>query len=446
MPRAKKNNFNKGARTANAPKIGKQQPTGQPTLDGYLAARTASTLAASRGGERPTYQPTIIEQMRAVINLGQSCYMSVILVLCMFAVRNFVPPIPQFEDHEAATCALTDAEPATGFAQFIQQHLEATRLQEAYLAVKGLLSCESGDAARKQALRSLRSGFTTTGQQECAQEFLRYLAAGSPLFRHHVSTTLTCDGCGEERLSFDQGIGLALEPQPGESLPECIARWARGANIDDRICTCGATGARKTDTIELAPYVALFLKQQPSTRALCFPTKLSSTDLRPLTKAPVDAKTLVGVVYYKPYAGQHGHSGHYTVAIPSDDSSCYVVYNDDRQLRVIAFDELCTSEAYILVYGPTAAPTVAPTAAAAASSSASAALGPSAPAGSVPPLPSPPLPCQSSLTHARTCVCGSNRCDAAEAATARATSLTTRGPVPVSPPSWGPAVCRFGLI
>ena len=79
MPRAKKNNFNKGARTANAPKIGKQQPTGQPTLDGYLAARTASTLAAARGGERPTYQPTIIEQMRAVINLGQSCYMSVIL-------------------------------------------------------------------------------------------------------------------------------------------------------------------------------------------------------------------------------------------------------------------------------------------------------------------------------------------------------------------------------
>ena len=122
MPRAKKNNFNKGARTANAPKIGKQQPTGQPTLDGYLAARTASTLAAARGGERPTYEPTISEQMRAVINLGQSCYMSVILVLCMFAVRNFVPAIPELEDHEAATCALTDAEPATRFAQFIQQH------------------------------------------------------------------------------------------------------------------------------------------------------------------------------------------------------------------------------------------------------------------------------------------------------------------------------------
>ena len=129
--------------------------------------------------------------------------------------------------------------------------------------MKGLLSCESGDAARKQALRSLRSGFTATGQQECAQEFLRYLTAGSPLFRHHVSTTLTCDGCGEERLSFDQDIGLGLEPQPGDSLPDCVARLARGEDVDV-CCTSfwavawlarsggasriGATQARAPDT------------------------------------------------------------------------------------------------------------------------------------------------------------------------------------------------------
>ena len=101
--------------------------------------------------------------------------------------------------------------------------------------MKGLLSSDSGPGARKQALTSLRRGFTATGQQECAQEFLRYLTAGSPLFRHHITTTLTCDGCGEERLLFDQGrkqgfFGLralwrlTLVPDPSEAIAESAAK------------------------------------------------------------------------------------------------------------------------------------------------------------------------------------------------------------------------------
>ena len=81
--------------TANAAKEAKE--AGQPTLDGYLTApaRTASTLAPATGGDTPLYQPTNCERLRAILNIGQSCFMNVILVLCMYAVPGIVPLVLQ---------------------------------------------------------------------------------------------------------------------------------------------------------------------------------------------------------------------------------------------------------------------------------------------------------------------------------------------------------------
>jgi hypothetical protein len=33
--------------------------------------------------------------LRAILNIGQSCFMNVILVLCMYAVPGIVPLVPQ---------------------------------------------------------------------------------------------------------------------------------------------------------------------------------------------------------------------------------------------------------------------------------------------------------------------------------------------------------------
>jgi hypothetical protein len=52
-------------------------------------------------------------------------------------------------------CALTDAEPAARWRQFLQQQKEATSMRDAYLAVQALLSRAVDVHARRQALSSL---------------------------------------------------------------------------------------------------------------------------------------------------------------------------------------------------------------------------------------------------------------------------------------------------
>ena len=307
-------------------KNAKQHPADQGRLDDFLATaatrNTTSSVATARGGGQPRDEPTEAERNRAIVNVGNTCFMSVVLVLCLYAVPGFEPQAPQWDDYEAELDAkdtpATDSERDAKFQEFLLHEAKFESTLKAYLVVRDELLNAVDVNARRKALTSLRSEFNATKQQEDAQQFLLWLANGHPLFSSVRSVTLRCTSCDAMQTTLDKDAGLWLEPKPGETLKDCFMRFAQGEHVDRNCTICSGSRAQRTDAVLALPPIMVFqLKQQRDARSqspLQFPTELSATDLRPLTtNEPADME-LIGVVFYRQYGRERGHSGHYTVA------------------------------------------------------------------------------------------------------------------------------------
>ena len=292
--------------------------------------------------------------------------MSVVLVVCIYAVPCFVPQAPNWDDCEAELLAQntrpTDEERKAKFEQFDAHVDNSERTKTAYLAVQDVLARTVDVAARKQALKSLRGEFTTAAQQEDAQQFFTWLADGHSLFTCQRSSTLRCCSCGMEHTKLEKDLGLWLEPQPGATLKDCFVSFAQGEVVDVNCTSCSGTRAQKTDAVlALAAIMVLQLKQHRDARSrmpLQFPTELSATDLQPLTtEEPADRK-LIGVVYYHQYGRQRGGTashGHFTVAILHEDGTWWRY--DDAKVTCIRAEDLCTHDSYMLFYSRIDSPT-----------------------------------------------------------------------------------------
>jgi ubiquitin C-terminal hydrolase len=251
--------------------------------------------------------------------------MSVVLVLCLYAVPGFEPQAPQWDDYEAELDAkdtpATDSERDAKLQEFLLHQAKFESTLKAYLVVRDELLNAVDVNARRKALTSLRSEFNATKQQEDAQQFLLWLANGHPLFSSVRSVTLRCTSCDAMQTTLDKDAGLWLEPKPGETLKDCFMKFAQGEHVDRNCTICGGSRAQKTDAVLALPPIMVFqLKQQRDARLqlpLQFPTELSATDLRPLTTNELADMELIGVVFYRQYGRERGHSGHYTVAIRS---------------------------------------------------------------------------------------------------------------------------------
>ena len=345
-------------------KNAKNQAAGQRGIDAYLAKAATATKPKPPTTARDC-EPTEAKHTRGIVNIGNSCFMSVVLVVCINAVPGFVPQAPNWDDYEAQLhekdTPPTDEERKATFEQFKAHVDNSERTKTAYLAVQDVLARTVDVNARKQALKSLRGEFTTAAQQEDAQQFFTWLADGHSLFTCQRSSTLRCCSCGMEHTKLEKDLGLWLEPQPGATLKDCFMSFAQGEGVD-RNCSCGGTRAEKTDAVlALPPIMVLQLKQHRDARSrmpLQFPTELSATDLQPLTtEEPADRK-LIGVVYYHQYGRQRGgtaSNGHFTVAILREDGTWWRY--DDAKVTCIRAEDLCTHDSYMLFYSRIDSPT-----------------------------------------------------------------------------------------
>lgn len=82
-------------------KNAKNQPAAQRRLDAFLTTASTATKPKPRTTASGDCEPTEAERNRAIVNVGNTCFMSVVLVLCLYAVPGFEPQAPRWDDYEA---------------------------------------------------------------------------------------------------------------------------------------------------------------------------------------------------------------------------------------------------------------------------------------------------------------------------------------------------------
>ena len=146
-------------------KNAKNQPAAQLRLDAFLTTHATATEQKHRTTAGDC-EPTEAERNRAIVNVGNTCFMSVVLVLCLYAVPGFEPQAPQWADYEAELDAKdTPATHSERDAKRQEFWLHQTKFEstlKAYLVVRDELLNAVDVNARRKALTSLRSEFNAT--------------------------------------------------------------------------------------------------------------------------------------------------------------------------------------------------------------------------------------------------------------------------------------------
>ena len=297
-----------------------------------LAALMANTSVPATGAARV---PGI--GLEGLPNIGDSCYMSAVLLPLFGRVETFEPLDPEVR---AAFCAVRAA---------------------------------VGRDARIEALRGLRDTFAGA-EQEDAADFARFLATRSPLFESSVESTFRCSACDQVTTTTRESAWtLKIHPAGGrDTLLECLRRISRTRPEEvlfgpEHPCS-GCKSLRRTSTDSIPSVGAyLFIEivrdlgravEEVSFRV---PAILRDSNAFPLAP-PAAAHELLAVVYYVtgggPLVTGGASCGHYVVAVLAANGTWYL-FDDEALPQPIDPAQLARGHVRLLLYGPRAEPPTA---------------------------------------------------------------------------------------
>ena len=319
---------------------------------------------------------TGLEDLRenGIRNIGNTCYMSVVLLLLLLATSDsgrfepVVPPVPTMEGDENGSESERRARLNLGNSE----RDSCTAIAAAFRAVRERLTggASTGSEALKTALMVLQGCFGSMNAQQDAHQFLLFLIRDHPLFRCFRRSSLRCLSCNRQSNLEYQDLVISLEPRAhkDKSLSDCIRQFSQPEHVRFD-CTCGCNTMSKREYIAAFPeYLIFHLSGNPTVRpTITFPSELPERDLSRIAPnipvAELPRMHLCCVVFYH-YGGaretgqfrENGTEvldtcGHYTAAIksPAGCSPKWRLYNDSHVSGIVG-DMPGNRDAYMLVY------------------------------------------------------------------------------------------------